>query len=197
VTSVPLVVGTPAARSLCDVLGAEFAQVPTAGFDSGWSAGAAIEEWRDALAQGPPVADVVVAVWLPDPRPAPVVALGLEQWVDSMEGPFALWFAALAAAAQRCGDNGQVVGVVDRPDPKAAAGWGAQAAVADAVEVIGRSLSLIHEARNVRVNTVTTPARLGGPAGHQDGALAATVAMLLSQPVVGMNASAVHLGGDL
>jgi hypothetical protein len=198
VSASPLVIGTAAARSLSEALGAEFSEVPAVEFGPSWSDGPAVEEWRNDLAAGSPAADLVVAIWPSTPQAAPVVGQGLAHWVETMEEPFALWFAALSAAAERCADNGQVVAVVDRPDPKSAAGWGAQAAVADAVEVMGRSLSLIHEGRNVRVNTVTTPARLTGLPGDQAGAdLVATVAMLLSQSVVGMNASAVHLGGDL
>jgi len=198
VSATPLVIGTAEARPLSEALGADFTQVPAMQFGPSWSDGPAVEEWRNNLAHGRPVACLVVAVWATAPASSPVVGQGLHQWVNSMEEPFALWFAALSAAGQSCADNGQVVAVVDRPDPKSAAGWGAQAAVADAVEVMVRSLSLIHERRNVRVNTVTSPARLTDVPGERDRAeVVATVAMLLSQSVVGLNASAVHLGGDL
>ena len=78
-------------------------------------------------------------------------------------------------------------------------GWATEAAVADAVENMTRSLAQIHRPRGVRVNLVTTPARTtgGAPESVDDaaGSLAGAVTMLLSGRDAGITASAIHLPG--
>jgi NAD(P)-dependent dehydrogenase (short-subunit alcohol dehydrogenase family) len=122
---------------------------------------------------------VIVAVWPGDPHPSTLVDTGLDAWLATVETPYALWFAALAAGAQRCADGGQVIALADRPAPKDSGGWSAPSAVVDAVEVLVHSLAEVHRPRGIRVNLVTTPARLAGGAEGVAGDLAATVSMLL------------------
>ena len=177
-TAVPWVIGTSPAVPVAAGLGADLDEVPSVVLDQAWSEGLRIEEWRATAMVGPAVERVVVAVWLDGPTQTPVVDLGPGTWMASMETQFALWFAALTAGAERCADRGQVVAVVDRPDPKDAAGWSAVSAMADAVENLTRSLAQIHQPRGARVNLVTTSARLEGKeAGGLDDVIGA-VAML-------------------
>lgn len=194
-----LFIGTRAASDLAAGFGAELQEVPAVDFDPAWSGGPLVEEWRAGLLAGPPVADVVVAVWPDSPRPSLLVDLDLDGWVGQFETRFALWFAALAAGSDRCAGNGQVIAVVDRPDPMQGTGWATEAAVADAVENMTRSLAQIHRPRGVRVNLVTTPARTTGGAPESvdeaAGLLAGVVTMLLSGRGAGITASAIHLPG--
>jgi hypothetical protein len=178
-------------------LGGQWREVPAVTVDVGWSAGPAIEEWRDATIEGSKVRDVVVAVWPESPRPVVLADQDLGQWVSTMEVPFALWFAALAAGSERCADGGQLVAVVDRSDPKDAAGWGAETAVADSVTVMSYSFARIHEHRGVRVNLVTSPARLAGSRNGTMDEVVGAVALLLSNRGRGMTSAVIHLGGGL
>ena len=194
-----LFIGTRAASDLAAAFGAELHEVPAVALDPAWSSGPLVEEWRAGLLAGPPVADVVVAVWPDFPRPSLLVDLDLDGWVGQFETRFALWFAALAAGSNRCADSGQVIAVVDRPDPTQGTGWTTEAAVADAVENMTRSLAQIHRPREVRVNLVTTPARTTGvapeSADEAAGSLVEVVTMLLAGRDAGITASAVHLPG--
>ena len=190
----PWVIGTGPAVSIATGLGTGLDEVPAVAFDAEWSDGPRIEEWRSSVAAGPKADQVVVAVWPESPRPSPVVDLDLDGWVSTMEEQFALWFAALAAGSERCADGGQVVAVVDRPDPMASGGWSAVSAVADAVEVMTRSFAQIHESRGVRVNLVTTPSRLTGSPPEELADVVGAVAMLLSG-AGGVTSSVVHTGG--
>jgi hypothetical protein len=182
--------------SLAVGLGADLEEVPTIAFDTAWSGGPALEQWRDAMIDGPRVIDVVVAIWNDPVGPRSLVDQDLDGWVSTMEAPFALWFAALAVGSERCADGGQLVAVVDRTNPKDAAGWGAETAVADAVEVMARSFDQIHGHRGVRINLVTSAARLiGSPRGATDEVVRA-VAMLLSNRGSGVTSTVIHLGGE-
>jgi NAD(P)-dependent dehydrogenase (short-subunit alcohol dehydrogenase family) len=200
-TVAPWVIGTRPAAPLALGLGAELEEVPQVTLDGAWSAGSAVEKWRNALIGGPEVEGVVVAVWAESPEPSMVADQELDRWMATMETPFALWFAALAAGSARCADGGQLVAVVDRTDPKDAAGWGSVTALAEAVKVMTRSLALAHEDRGVRVNLVTSPARLTRPGnGSPDGSMdemVETVSMLLSNPGREVTATVINLGGDL
>ena len=193
--SVPLaLVGGPA-RVLADLVGATAVEVPDVEFDPAWADGPELERWRTDVAAGPKVDCVVVAPWGEAPERSALVDLSPDRWMASMEVPFARWFVALAAGTDRCADDGQVVAVVDRPPAKEAAGWSTVCAVADAVEVMIRSFAMIHQDRRVRVNLVTTPARLpSGPAAEL-GPVAAAVAMLLDDHRSRVTATVVHLGG--
>jgi hypothetical protein len=192
-----LAIGTPPAAGLVARLGGELWEVPALSFDTRWSAGPTIEQWREATIEGPEAQSVVVAVWPESPRPSALADQDLEQWLSTMEVPFALWFAALAAGSERCGAGGQLVAVVDRTDPKDAAGWGAETAIADAVTTMVRSFAMIHRPRGVRMSLVTWPARLTGSPGGSMDELVATVAMLLSNRGDGPASSVIHLGGGL
>ena len=137
---------------------------------------------------------MVVAAWTERPRPSKLVDTGLGPWLDTMEAPFARWFAALTAGSQRCADGGQVVGVVDRPPPKESAGWSSVAAVADAVEVLVHSLAELHRPRGVRVNLVTTPDRLVADGQSAPQAVADTVSMLLQAGPGGITSAVIPMG---
>src|SRR5450759_4035418 len=76
-----LFIGTRAASDLAAGFGAELQEVPAVDFDPAWSGGPLVEEWRAGLLAGPPVADVVVAVWPDSPRPSLLVDLDLDGWV--------------------------------------------------------------------------------------------------------------------
>jgi NAD(P)-dependent dehydrogenase (short-subunit alcohol dehydrogenase family) len=192
----PWVLGTEAAAPLATALGAQLTLVPEVTFDDRWSQGSLVEQWRRDTAAGGWVTSVVVAVWTDPPDPVPVVELDVDHWLATTEAPLALWFATLAVAAARCADGGQVVAVVDRPDPRESAGRGGPAAVADAVEVMTRSLSEAHRDRGVRVNAVTTPSRLTGGGDRVGPDLAAAVAMLLSSESAGVTANTIRVGGS-
>jgi NAD(P)-dependent dehydrogenase (short-subunit alcohol dehydrogenase family) len=193
-TNRPLVIGTGPARPLASELAADWWAVPEVAFDEAWSAGPLIEEWRAATAAGPKTPAVVVAAWTEDPRPSALVDTGFDSWLDAMEAPFARWFAALTAGAQRCADGGQVVGVVDRPSPKESAGWSSVSAVADAVEVMVHSLAEVHRPRGVRVNLVTTPGRLEAGGSGPSPSVAGTVSMLLQAGPDGITSAVIPMG---
>ncbi len=191
-----LFLGTEASAPLATALDAAVTPVPDLTLDVRWSQGAVVERWRSQMAAGGPVGSVVVAVWPHVPGPAAVVDLDTESWMATTEVPITLWFASLALAGDRCAAGGQVVAVVDRPDPRLSAGWGGPAAVADAVEVMTRSLAQAHASRRVRVNAVTTPARLAGGAGTAVDDVAAAVVMLLSGRAAGVTANIIRVGGS-
>jgi NAD(P)-dependent dehydrogenase (short-subunit alcohol dehydrogenase family) len=136
---------------------------------------------------------VIVAVWPGNPHRSTLVDTGLESWLATVETPYALWFAALAAGAQRCADGGQVIALADRPAPKDSGGWSAPSAVADAVEVLVHSLAEVHRSRGIRVNLVTTPARLAGGEEPPGAGLATTVSMLLAADT-GLTSAVIPLG---
>jgi NAD(P)-dependent dehydrogenase (short-subunit alcohol dehydrogenase family) len=154
----PLVLGTDVAavRSLAAALDARLEIVPVAGSD------AALEAWRQRTVSDAPSAQVVVALWseLP-PRETPLTDLDAEAWETRAEAPLLAWSVALSAAAARCADGGAVVGVIEAPAALDAAGFGPEVGLAAAVRALARSLAASEGARGVRVNTVTTPARLG------------------------------------
>lgn len=193
-TDRPLVIGTSPARPLASRLGADWWAVPVMAFDAVWSAGPIVEEWRATTAAGPASPAVVVAAWTEDPRPSPLVDTEFGSWLDTVEAPYARWFAALTAGAQRCADGGQVVGVVDRPSPKESAGWSSVSAVADAVEVMVRSLAEVHRPRGVRVNLVTTPERLKAGGSPPTLSVAGTVSMLLQAGPDGITSAVIPVG---
>ncbi len=136
---------------------------------------------------------VVVAVWPEPPRRTPAVDLDLDGWTARLETPFALWFTALAVACERCTEGGQVVAVTERPQARDSAGWGVESAVADAVEVMARSLALGSRSRRVRINVVSSSARLsdGHPSGPSE--LIGAVGMLLSASGPGVNTAVIRV----
>jgi NAD(P)-dependent dehydrogenase (short-subunit alcohol dehydrogenase family) len=176
----PLCLGTQPARAIASLVGAHWREVPDLRLDAGWSGGSELEAWRNDVGSGPPAPAVIVAVWLGSPHRATLVDTGLETWLATVETPYAQWFTALAAGAQRCADGGQVIALADRPAPKDSGGWSAPSAVVDAVEVLVHSLAEVHRSRGVRINLVTTPARLAGGVERAADDLASTVSMLLA-----------------
>jgi hypothetical protein len=193
VSDLPLCLGTEPARPVASRVGARWLGVPDIGLDAGWSRGPELEAWRHDVGSGPPVPAVMVAVWPGSAHRSTLVDTGFETWLATVETPYARWFAALAAGAQRCADGGQVIALADRPAPKDAGGWSAPSAVADAVEVLVHSLAEVHRPRGIRVNLVTTPARLAGGGTTVDVELAATVSMLLSG-ATGVTSAVIPLG---
>lgn len=203
-----LLLGTAceAVRELARALDAELVEVPdVVGEEIDWGWAAPVEEWRSSTADGPAVERVVVAAWTTDPGPATDLSqVGVDEWVARHEAPFARWFAAMGVAAARCADGGSVVAVVEQPSPLDCAGWAAETGVADAVGALARSLARSEGPRGVRVNTVTTPARLVQPPVGQPpppldtfpGTVAVEVAgavrALLGRDSVGVTAGTIH-----
>jgi NAD(P)-dependent dehydrogenase (short-subunit alcohol dehydrogenase family) len=162
-------------------------------------------EWRERVAAGPVVDRVVVAMW-PSARPEPCTLVNLDDhaWSARVQAPLSDWVAGLGAAARRVADGGRIVAVVDRPAPLDSVGHVAEAGVADAVEALVRSLARSLGARDVRVNAVTTPARvapgtllaplppLATHPGSVDREVAAAVQMLSGAGVLGVTGTVVH-----
>jgi hypothetical protein len=187
-------------------LGAEVLAVPE--IDStalGWGWADALETWRTAAAAGAPSPRVVVAPWTaPAPEPRPLAELDLDTWVARGEVALARWIAAFGVAKARCADGGAIVALVDRPAPLDCAGWAPETGVADAVEALTRSLARSEGPRGVRVNAVTTPARLTTgavvdpppPLGAFPGSVrleaAGAVRLLLDPDALGLTGTVLH-----
>jgi hypothetical protein len=193
---VPVVIGTPAARPIAEGLGATLDEVPPIALDPAWSQGHLIEEWRDAQRGAAPAGGIVVAVWPEQSAVSPLVELDLGAWTARMETPFALWFASLAAACGRCVDGGQVVAVTERPEGKRSAGWSPESAVAEAVEVTVRSLSLAHRARGVRLHVVSTSARLEDRSATAAADVLGAVTMLLAGDTAGLDTAVLRVAAE-
>jgi hypothetical protein len=127
------------------------------------SAGSALEAWRAAESHGVRHGEVAVAAWTDRPTCRALLETPLDAWLEQSEGAIARWAFALAVAVARCSDEGAIVALVERPGPLDCAGFAAESAVADAVLTLVRSLARSEGARRVRVNAVTTPARLAPP----------------------------------
>jgi hypothetical protein len=197
VTADPLILGTDVAsvRALAAALGGRLESVPAAGGD------AALEAWRQRSASAARCERIVVALWSETPpRATSLVELDAEAWETRAEAPLLAWSVALAAAASRCADGGAVVGVVEAPAALDAAGFAPEVGLAVAVRALARSLAASEGARGVRVNTVTTPARLGlapvVPApplasfpGTVEREVAGAVRLLLSAEAAGLTGS--------
>ncbi len=194
VSVVPWVVGSRPARPLAEGLGATLHELPRVVLDADWSAGPLLEAWRDGELGGPRVASSVVAVWTEAPVPTSVGDLEIDGWTAGMETGFALWFAALSVACSRCEDGGQVVAVTERPEPKASAGWALPSAVADAVEVMARSLRQVERSRGVRVNVVSSSARLGADPSSPWDELLGAVGMLLAAGGPAVDGAVIRVG---
>ena len=187
-------VGTGPARPLAEGLGADLHELPRVVLDPAWSGAHRIEEWQEGERAAPAVDRAVVAVWTDVPEPCSVVDLDLAGWTARLETVFALWFAALAATGDRCAPGGRVVAVVDRPGAKDSAGWALEAATADAVEVMVRSLAQVHHDRGVRLHVVTTSARLSGSPPTALAEVVGAVDMLLSAGGTGVTTAVVRAG---
>ena len=186
-----------------DLVVVPLVDVERAGLDWTWSE--PLEAWRTASSEGPKDRAVVVAPWTEDLGEAVALAdLPIETWVARHEAPFARWFAAMGVAAARCADRGAIVALVEQPAPLDCAGRAAETGLADAVETLARSLARSEGPRGVRVNTVTTPARITQvpvsqpppPLDSFPGTLtieaAGAVRALLGIDALGITASTVH-----
>lgn len=170
-----------------------------------WKASMPLEPWRDEIAAGRSVPWVVVAMWAQSPVGAtPMVELDDQAWNGRLRESLAAWVAGLGAAARRCAAGGRIVALFERPATLEAAGFAAEAAVADAVEALVRSLALSEGARQVRVNGVSTPNRLvpqtpaapvpsvaAAPSGVGS-EIRAAVEMLIGPGVAGVTGTVVH-----
>jgi hypothetical protein len=158
VTGDPLILGTDVAavRALAAALDGHLEFVPAAADDT------ALEAWRRRGAVADRCDRIVVALWSETaPGAEALTDLDAEAWETRAEAPLLAWSVALAAAASRCADGGAVVAVVEAPAALDAAGFAPEAGLAAAVRALARSLAASEGARGVRVNTVTTQARLG------------------------------------
>lgn len=133
---------------------ASFVLAPEEDGDDAWQA------WRDALSQGFQAENVVVFLQSPLPVELAVEQLDLDTWAARAEAPLMHWIYALGAAAMVCADGGSIVAIVDAPPPLDSADLAAEAAVADGVAALVRSLALSEGTRGVRVNGIFTPYRL-------------------------------------
>jgi len=207
--SPPLVIGTddPVVAELADALGGSISRAPEirpVPDDITWEWSEPLERWRAELAQGDPTRSVVVAAFAPPAAARPLAELGLDAWVGRAEGALATWIAALGAAKVRTADGGALVAVLDRPPPLDSRGRAVESGVADAVEALVRSLARSEGPRGVRVNAVTTPARVTGeqvvspapPLNSFPGTLAREVAgaarLLLAEDAAGVTGTVVH-----
>ena len=196
-----------AVRDLAAALRADLVEVPDVAAPAGidWAWAGALEGWRASAARGSQVGSVVVAAWMNDAgEPLALDQLDLDGWLTRHEVPFARWFAAMGVAAARCADRGSIVAVAEQPAPLDCAGRAAETGLADAVETLARSLARSEGPRGVRVNTVTTPARLTRlpvvlpppPLATFPGAVtlevAGAVRALLSHDSAGITATTVH-----
>lgn len=204
-----LLIGTelPVVRRLAAALEAEFTVAPspasTGDQGAAWP-GDRLDAWRAEVAAGPRAARIAVAVWPDALTPAALVDTDATTFAARCEWPFAVWFAALGAAVRRIEEGGAIVAIVERPPPLDCAGWAPESGVSDAVEAFVRSLARSEGPREVRVNAVTTPARLvhgavPAPApplasfpGTVEHEVAAAAQMLLSGGVIGVTGTVIH-----
>jgi NAD(P)-dependent dehydrogenase (short-subunit alcohol dehydrogenase family) len=188
---------------LADALDAEIELLPAASDNPNWSWAADLEEWRSAALAKPSYDRLVVAAWAESFAETALIDLDLAAWERRSEQPLARWAVALGVASARCADGGSVVAVVDGPTALESAGWVPETAVAEGVRALTRSLALAEGRRGVRVNTVSTPARLplAGPIdpapplqsfpGSLEQEVAGAVRLLLSPDAVGVTGSVV------
>jgi NAD(P)-dependent dehydrogenase (short-subunit alcohol dehydrogenase family) len=172
-----------------------------------WNWRETIDAWRNELVDGPPVDRVVVCTWPARITSAPVISLSPEEWRAQVEWPLALWFNALAVAAQRCADGGSIVAVVELPSAIDAFGHGTVVTVAEGLLTLVRSLAAREGGRQVRVNAVTTelftaPAVLTGSPpplssfpGRVDVEVAGAVQLLGSPDASGLTGAVLRATG--
>ncbi len=205
----PLLIGTDGddLRMLAAALRAEVLALPKPAEPmpgAPWAWSDELESWRADHSTGPPYGRIVVAAWPGSFRATAAVELDAAGWEGRTEQPLARWVVALGCAVSRCAQGGSVVAVVDGPTSLESPGWAPETAVAEAVSALCRSLALSEGARGVRVNTVSTPARLplGEPVhplpplptfpGHLEREVAGAVRLLLSDDACGVTGTTVH-----
>jgi NAD(P)-dependent dehydrogenase (short-subunit alcohol dehydrogenase family) len=191
-------------RDFAANLDAELLALPVVSDAGGWNWADELEGWRDRENTGPAFGRIVVTVWAEQLSGGPAIRLDPRGWESRAEQPLARWAVALGCAVSRCADGGSIVAVVDGPTALECAGWAPETAVAEGVRAFARSLALSEGAREIRVNTVSTPARfpfgeLVHPApplaafpGRLDREVAGAVRMLLSPDAVGVTGGIVH-----
>ena len=86
-----------------------------------------------------------------------------------------------------------MVAVIERPEPKESAGWAPESALADAVEVLAKSLVEVERARGVRVNVVATSMRLTAATRPSWTEVVGAVQMLLDAGGPGVNAAVIRV----
>ncbi|HVW82205.1 MAG TPA: hypothetical protein VHB69_14835 [Mycobacteriales bacterium] len=160
-----LLIGSAGAdvEALRDGLDASLEHLPALAPDPDWSWAADLEAWRESTAARPPVDRIVVAAWGSTAAEPRFDQLGSEQWLVDGEQRLAVWATALAAAVRRCADDGCVVAVVDRAHTLDSASHTVLQMVADGVVNLVRSIARIEGGRGVRINAVTTAARIALP----------------------------------
>lgn len=191
-------------RDFAAVLDATLLALPPVDSASTRSWARDLEAWRDSERGGEPADRIVVAVWAEGLEAGSATSLDAAGWEMRAEQPLARWAVALGVAAARCADGGSIVAVVDGPTSLECAGWAPETAVAEGVRAFSRSLALSEGVRSVRVNTVSTPARLplgelvhpSPPLptfpGRLDHEVAGAVRLLLSPDAIGITGSIVH-----
>ncbi len=206
----PLVIGLEEehARVIAAAIDGELLVQPN--LDDGsvnWQWADALEVWRNLANDGPKADQIVVALFPKVSDPASLDTIDLVGWVERCEVAFARWIAALGVAQRRCADGGSITAIVDRVAPLDSAGRSAETSVSDAVEALVRSLARSEGGRGVRVNLVTTPARLTKlpvvdpqpPLTSFPGQVAdqviSTCRMLLSDDAVALTSTVIHADG--
>lgn len=213
-SSATLLIASPVEvlSGLREALSAELEPVPACpvgddadGFDAAWADVDVLQQWRASASSGSTMPAVVVAVWPATQAAAPLMSMSAADFAHRSEWPFVAWYAALGVAVSRCADGGTIVALVERPSPLDAAGWAPESGGADAVEALVRSLARSEGPRGVRVNAVTTPARVAptrpiAPApplsvypGRIDVEVTDAVTMLLGAGVGGVTGTVVHV----
>ena len=204
----PLVIGLDEeyARSIAAAIDGELLVQPAienASVDWHWAN--ALETWR-TLANDGPKADHIVVALFPEVIDATTLdRIDLDDWVERCEVSLAQWIASLGVAQRRCADGGSITAVVDRAAPLDAAGRSAETSVSDAVEALIRSLARSEGARGIRVNLLTTPARLtnlpvvdpqpplASFPGSIDDQIISTCRMLLSDDAAALTSTVIHV----
>jgi NAD(P)-dependent dehydrogenase (short-subunit alcohol dehydrogenase family) len=204
----PLMIGldTAPTQTIATAISAELLRQPAISDTSlDWRWADALEDWRSAAAQGRPAEHIVVALLDELESPTPLAELDPQAWVRRCEIGLARWVAALGVAQRRCGDGGRIIAIVDRVAPLDCSGRSAETAISDAVEALIRSLARSEGPRGVRVNLLTTPARLTSlpvidpqpPLATFPGSIGdeviATCRMLLSEDATALTGAVLHI----
>jgi NAD(P)-dependent dehydrogenase (short-subunit alcohol dehydrogenase family) len=147
-------------RQLADALSLPFEAVRrpevTATADRTWSFAAELDDLVLSVAGGPGVDTAVVSTWTAAERMVPLVETPPDVWLEAVELQLGLWYRAVTSIATRCADGGSLVIVVERPAAIDSAGQSATTTVAEGLVTLTRSIALVHGARGVRANAVSS-----------------------------------------